>query len=136
MSARLFKSILLSFSAGCLGGLICSLAIWLSGATELTAHFKVKIAPALTTQWLYPKILWGGLWGQLFLLPFYRRSYFFRSLLYSLAPTFVQLFIILPFIENQGFMGTRLGDFTPLAILSFNLVWGITTGLSLQITER
>lgn len=136
MGDRFFKSLTLVFAAGCLGGLINSLAVWISGTTELTAHFDVKIVPEMTRAWLYPRIIYGGLWGGLFLLPFLKRSYLFRGLLYSLAPSAVQLLIILPFCEHQGFLGTKLGDMTPAFVLGFNAIWGMTTGLWLQYVER
>ncbi|MFT4552097.1 MAG: hypothetical protein ACI9S8_000719 [Chlamydiales bacterium] len=136
MNDRFFKSLSLTFAAGCLGGLLNSLAIWISGTTELTAHFNVNIIPAMTTDWLYPRIIYGGLWGFLFLLPFLKRSYLFRGLIYSLAPSAVQLLIILPFCEHQGFLGTKLGDMTPVFVLGVNGIWGISSGLWLQYTEK
>lgn len=136
MNDRFFKSLSLAFSAGCLGGLLCSLALWISGSTDLTGHFNVRMAPSLTTAWLYPRIIWGGTWGFLFLLPFMKRSYLFRGILYSFVPSFVQLLILLPFFENQGFLGTKLGELTPIFIMIFNLIWGITTGLWLQYVEK
>ncbi len=33
------------------------------------AALGVKIAPAFTPAWLYQRLVWGGLWGWLFLLP-------------------------------------------------------------------
>jgi hypothetical protein len=30
----------------------------------------VAIAPALKLSWLYPRIVWGGLWGLVFVFPF------------------------------------------------------------------
>ena len=52
----------LVFAAGCLGGLVNSLAVWLSGLYGLTATLGVKIAPQLSAAWLYPRIVWGGIW--------------------------------------------------------------------------
>ena len=60
---------MLAFSAGALGGLANSLAVWLFGALGITLALGVGIAPGLTPAWLYPRIVWGGLWGFLFLLP-------------------------------------------------------------------
>ncbi len=130
------RSLSLVFAAGCFGGLLCSLTLWLFGVSELTAHFGVKLAPKLTLEWLYPRVVCGGLWGLLFLLPYMQRSYFFRGLLWSLAPSFVTLFILLPFTLGKGFLGTKLGDFTPLFVLLFNAVWGLSSGLWLQYVEK
>ncbi len=78
-----------TFSAGCLGGLINSLALWLIGQAGITAEFGVKLAPSLSPEWLYPRIVWGGIWGFLFLLPLLRSDTLLQGLLLSLGPTIV-----------------------------------------------
>jgi len=120
------------FGAGCLGGLLNSLTVWLFGAIGLTAALGVKIAPGLTVPWLYPRIVWGGIWGILFLLPILRQSIFLRGILYSLGPTIVQLFIIFPIKANKGVMGLDLGFATPVFVIFFNAVWGVIAALWLR----
>ncbi len=97
----------LVFAAGCLGGLLNSLTVWLFGLFRLTAVAGVKIAPSLTLAWLYPRIVWGGLWGFLFLLPFFQRKSLYRGMVASLFPTFVQLFVVFPLQAKQGIMGVN-----------------------------
>jgi len=65
----MLKKLLIVFAAGCLGGLANSLAVGSFGEFGITHMADVSIAPALTPAWLYPRIVWGGLWGFLFLLP-------------------------------------------------------------------
>ena len=120
------------FAAGCLGGLVNSLAVWLSGMYGITAAIGVKIAPQLTVAWLYPRIVWGGIWGFLFLLPLLRRKFLIQGLIYSLGPTLVQLFVVFPMKANKGMMGLDLGTLTPLAVVVFNAVWGVTAALWLR----
>jgi len=48
-------------------------AVWAAGTYHLTARLGVGIAPALTPNWLYPRLVWGGLWGFLFMLPLHGR---------------------------------------------------------------
>ena len=123
------------FAAGCLGGLVNSLAVWLFGMYGITAAIGVKIAPQLTAAWLYPRIVWGGIWGFLFLLPLLRRKFLVQGLLYSLGPTLVQLFIVFPMKANKGMMGLDLGTLTPLAVVVFNAVWGVMAALWLRWTK-
>jgi hypothetical protein len=130
-----FKKLSLFFSAGSLGGFVNSLFVWLFGILGITSAFGVEIAPALTKSWLYPRIVWGGLWGFLFLLPFFRGSYFFRGLLFSLGPTLVQLFIVFPIQAGKGLMGVDLGNLTPLFVLFFNAVWGLATVIWLKFIQ-
>ncbi|WDN89623.1 hypothetical protein BuS5_02591 [Desulfosarcina sp. BuS5] len=61
------KKILIFFAAGCLGALVNSIAVWLFGDLGITSSFGVSISSSLTPGWLYPRIVWGGLWGLLFL---------------------------------------------------------------------
>lgn len=127
-----WTGIALCFAAGCAGGLVNSLVAWFSGASGLTSALDVDIEPVLTTAWLYPRIVWGGLWGWLFLL--------FRSpvrplnqgAMLSFAPSAVQLFVIFPFVAHKGMLGLDLGTLTPLFVLVFNATWGITTAMLLR----
>lgn len=64
------RNLSLVFASGCFGGLLNSLTVWIFGFAGITALFNVQIAPTLTASWLYPRIVWGGIWGFLFLLPF------------------------------------------------------------------
>ena len=131
-----FKKLTLFFSAGSLGGLVNSLFVWIFGILGITSAFGVKIAPALTKSWLYPRIVWGGLWGFLFLLPFFRGSYFFRGLLFSLGPTLSQLLIVFPIQAEKGLIGFDLGNLTPLFVLFFNAIWGICTAFWIKLTKE
>ena len=85
-----------AFGAGCFGGLVNSTVIWLSGHYHLTARMGVKLAPSMSPPWLYPRIVWGGIWGFLFLFPVWEGSILKRGILLSLVPTLVQLFNVLP----------------------------------------
>ncbi|MBD1924146.1 hypothetical protein H6F77_24190 [Microcoleus sp. FACHB-831] len=133
---KLGKKLSLAFAAGALGGLVNSLAVWLFGVLGITAALGVKIAPDFTPAWLYPRIVWGGLWGFLFLISFLRYGYLWRGILYSLAPTLAQLLIVFPVKANQGLMGLKLGVLTPFLVLFFNAIWGITTSLWLKFIEE
>ncbi|HZS07703.1 MAG TPA: hypothetical protein VFD58_22900 [Blastocatellia bacterium] len=114
------------FAGGCVGGLLNSLAMWGAGEAHVTARLGVKLAPAFSWEWLLPRVLWGGLWGLLFLLPIMRRhSVLLRGLVVSLAPTLAQLFYFFP-QSQRGVLGLSLGQLTPLFVLLFNAVWGVT----------
>jgi hypothetical protein len=123
------------FSAGCLGGLVNSLALWVCGQLGLTHALGVKMAPALTPEWLYPRVVWGGLWGFLFLLPFLRSSVVWGGILASLGPTLVQLFVVFPAKTPAGAMGLGLGALTPLFVVVFNLVWGLATAAWIKMAK-
>ena len=114
----------LTFCAGCLGGLINGLFVWGFGAAGIAQALGVHIAPPLTPPLLYQKMVWGGIWGWLFLVPLMNRSLFWRGLVWSLGPTLVQLFIVFPLQAKKGVMGLELGYLTPLFVVFYNAVWG------------
>ncbi len=128
-----WQNISLTFAAGCLGGLLNSLVVWFFGASGLAGALGVKLAPVLTPPFLYQKMVWGGIWGWLFLLPL-GFSYPVRGLLYSLGPTCVVLLVLLPFQAHKGWFGWQLGVLTPVLVLFYNAVWGLAAGWWLQLT--
>lgn len=129
---KLAKRLTVIFAAGCLGGLANSLAVWLFGAYGVTKSLGVRIAPDLSPVWLYPRLVWGGIWGLLFLLPVFHNSALKRGLLLSLGPTIIQLFVVFPYKADQGMMGMGLGALTPLLVFVFNAIWGITVAMWLR----
>jgi hypothetical protein len=126
------RNLSLVFAAGCWGALCNSLAVWLFGVLRIAPALGVHIAPALTPAFLYPRLVWGGLWGLLFLLPLGRLSFPVRGLLFSLGPTMVQLFLVFPLKAHQGVLGLQLGHLTPLLVVFYNAIWGWTAGLWLN----
>jgi hypothetical protein len=130
------RKLSLVFSSGCLGGLANSVVLWLFGKAEITMDLGVRLAPAFTAKWLYPRLIWGGIWGFLFILPIFRNQPFAQGLFFSLGPSIVQLFVIFPYQANKGLLGLDLGTLTPLFVLFFNAIWGLTAALWLRLGEK
>jgi hypothetical protein len=130
------KNLSLVFMAGLWGGLLNSLVVWLFGWLGIPQALGVNIAPPLTTALVYPKLVWGGLWGLLFLVPMGRLSMPVRGLLFSLGPTLVQLFWVFPLKAHQGVLGLQLGALTPVFVLFYNAVWGVAAGLWLGKAQK
>ena len=118
------RSLSLFFAAGALGGFINSLVVWLFGELGISEALGVAIAPTLSPAWLYPRVVWGGLWGLLFIIPL-STGWFARGLALSLGPSVVQLFVVFPVNANKGLLGLDHGALTPVFVLLFNAVWGV-----------
>ena len=129
------KKIFIFYGAGCLGALANSLVVWWFGDLGVTKFLDVSIAPALTASWLYPRIVWGGIWGLLFFLPFGNSKPFLKGTLLSLFPTMVQLFIVFPYKAKKGIAGIELGLLTPAFVFVFNWVWGVVTSLTIRYSK-
>ncbi len=132
----LVRKISLVFAAGVLGALLNSLAVWGAGELGITTALGVKIAPKLSAAWLYPRLVWGGIWGMLFLLPMMQTRIWSRGFIYSLGPTLVQLFVVFPMKAKKGAMGLELGMLTPLLVVVFNAIWGWTAAIWLRWTGK
>ena len=130
--SHLLRRISIFCAAGAVGGLVNGLCAWFLGSAGIPASFGVDITPALTPAMLYHRVVWGGIWGLAFLLPLAVKSTLMRGLLYSLGPTFAQLFIVFPEIANKGMMGLQLGTLTPLYVVILNIIWGLTAVIWLK----
>lgn len=114
-----------TFAAGVLGGLVNSVFLWAIGQLGVTAALGVKLAPAFSPPWLYQRLVWGGIWGLLLLLPFLRQGPLLRTgFIASLGPTLAQLFYVFPYMIHKGVAGLELGLLTPLVVVVVNAVWG------------
>lgn len=114
-----------SFAAGAAGGLLLAVALWAAGTSHLTSRLGVALAPTLAPAWLYSRVVWGGLWGFLFMLPLVRGSWWLRGIVLSLAPSAFQLLWVFPHETRAGLLGLGLGAATPLVVLAANAVWGL-----------
>lgn len=129
----MLRRLSLSFSAGVAAALLASVCFWALGHFGVTARLQVALAPALSPHWLYPRLVIGGLWGLLLLLPLARNP-LLRGLVIALPPAAVQLLWIFPFQSGQGWGGLELGLLTPAVILVVQLVWGWTAVLWARAT--
>jgi hypothetical protein len=137
LSARAHaRQLSLVFAAGAVGALANSVALWAAGTSGLSEALGVRIAPSLSSAWLLPRIVWGGLWGLLFLLPLASQRWVAQGLALSVFPTLVQLFVIFPYRTSAGVLGTGLGTLTPVLVAAANAVWGLAASAWLRATGR
>lgn len=129
------KKLLVFFAAGCLGALANSLAVWLFGKYGITTGLGVSIAPSVSPAWLYPRIVWGGIWGLLFILPMMNSRPMIKGTILSLFPTIIQLFVVFPYKADKGIAGLELGLYTPLFVVFFNWVWGVVAALTIRFAR-
>lgn len=133
---RLIRRLTYYYAAGSMGALINSLAIWFCGAQGVNAFLQVSIHPRLTPDWLYPRIVWGGIWGLMLFVPLAKSRILLRSFLISLGPSAAQLFYVLPVLQHQELLGLKLGTLTPVVVIAFNWLWGLAALAWLRITDR
>ena len=114
------------FAAGVFGGLLNAVFVWGTGQIGLNQAVGIAIKPPWSTELLYGKLVWGGIWGCLFY--FLGKQWELTlgcALLVSLAPTAVQLFYVFPAMAKKGMMGKDLGRWTWLYLIAANAVWAL-----------
>lgn len=113
-----------AYVGGVVGALIDSINIWILGKVGFTALIGVGMRPEFRPAWLYPRLVWGGIWGLLLLLPFMKGRTVQRGMLMSLAPTAMVYFVMFPEM-GKGIFGFGFGLLTPVLVLLLNFIWGI-----------
>lgn len=121
-----FKVISLAFAAGCFGGLAKGIAAWLCGTIGINALLGSQFAPPLSAPWIYAHVVWGGIWAFLFLLPIRGWSIYSLGIFYSLPQSLISLLVMFPKM-NRGLLGWQLGYSTPVLVIFFGFIWGLTT---------
>jgi len=121
----LARTLSLCFAAGAFGALVQSLGLVAAGEAGIHHALEVSLAPALTREFLYRRIVWGGLWGGLLALPVGGNRWIRRGVLIGMVPAAVQLLVFFPYVTGQGFFGLELGWATPLVVVFWNAFWGV-----------
>ncbi len=122
------RAVALCFAAGAAAGFIKCVAAWLAlrygVAAQLGAHVVGSLSPAV----MHPRIVIGGLWGLLFLLPMARGSVLVSGLLWGVVVAAVEL-VLFPLIAGRT---PALLNMTVLFALLLWLVWGLVAALLLR----
>src|SRR5512144_2998242 len=122
----------MSFADGAFDAIINSCKY---GASELiTSRHDVRIAPHLAADWLYPRTVWGGLWGFLFMLPLVRGYWWLRGIILSLGPSAFQMLYVFPRETGEGYFGLGLGALTPVFVFAANAILGLSATWMLRTT--
>ena len=122
-----------AFTGGAIGGLVDSIAIWVLGKLGITGLLGVTMRPDFTAPWLYRRIVWGGIWMLLLLLPLWQKRTVLRGCLFSLFPSAMMLFMVFPNM-GKGLLGIGFGTLTPMVVIGLNLIYGIVAAFWFEAT--
>ena len=125
----------LSFAAGVAGAVVNMLAAWILSRMGIFAMLGCSLSIRVDKQWIYSRLVWGGIFGLFLVLPVLTNSVVKRGLLLGLLPAAFQLFVVFPIFLRQHLMGLNHGLTTPLFVLFLNLLWGVAAAGWLKMTE-
>lgn len=117
-----------AFTGGALGAFVDSFNIWILGKAGITAMLGIGMKPEFTPSWLYPRLVWGGIWMLLLLLPVLKKRHILRGCLFSLVPSAMMLFMVFPEM-GKGTMGLAFGALTPVLVVLLNFIYGAVASL-------
>ena len=108
----------LAFASGCFGVLLFYVAL----RAGLEAGIIKPPAQALkfltSKEFLYKQVVWGGIWGFVFFIPFLKGKWWARGLIVGLAATLVAIFVFQKTMPPPQFI---------VGALVLNMVfWGLT----------
>ena len=122
------RAVALCFAAGAAAGFLKCVAAWLALRYGVAAQFGAHVAGSLAPAAIYPRVVIGGLWGLLFLLPMARNSVLVSGLLWGVVVAAAEL-VLFPLIGGRT---PALLNMTALFALLLWLLWGVLDALLLR----
>lgn len=124
-----------AFTGGAIGGLVDSINITVLGKIGISDLLGVGMKPEFTAPWLYQRMVWGGIWMLLLLLPLWNKKTVLRGCLFSLLPSAMMLFMVLPSM-GKGILGLGFGTLTPIVVIGLNFIYGIVAACWYKTTVK
>ena len=121
---RTVRAISGAFTGGALGALLDSFNIWAMGVSGISDLIGIGMKPEFTGPWLYKRMVWGGAWMLLLLLPLWKGRIVLRGMVFSLLPSAMMLFMVLPSM-GKGMLGLGFGAMMPMVVVGLNFIYGI-----------
>jgi hypothetical protein len=119
----MLKKISGAFTGGAIGGFVDSFNIWLMGVSGLSDLIGIGMKPEFKAPWLYERMVWGGLWMLLLIVPVLKSRVILRGMILSLFPSAMMLFIVLPSM-GKGMWGLGFGILMPAVVIGLNFIYG------------
>jgi hypothetical protein len=113
-----------AFTGGALGALLDSFNIWWMGVSGVSYWIGIGMKPAFAAPWVYKRMIWGGIWMLLLLLPVWKGRTVARGMLFSLAPSAMMLLVVFPSM-GKGLFGLGFGTMMPVVVVVLNYIYGI-----------
>lgn len=117
-----------AFTGGAVGGFVDSFNIWFLGVSGVSDLIGIGMKPQFAAPWLYERMIWGGIWMLLLVLPVLKKRVYLRGMLFSLFPSAMMLFMVLPSM-GKGLLGLGFGILMPVVVVVLNFIYGMVASL-------
>ena len=124
----MIRKISAAFAGGALGGCVDSFNIWIMGKVGISDLIGLTMKPEFTAPWLYQRMIWGGIWMLLLLLPLLQNKVLLRGCLFSLLPSAMMLLLVLPGM-GKVLLGLGFGTVTPMVVIGLNCIYGMVASI-------
>ncbi len=118
MGVRLFRQLSLAFAAGAVGVLALVLFLWALREAGVMTSLGVRVPAPKMPDFLYSRIVWGGIWAFLFVLPILHKQWFWRGIAVGVLASLASIFYFNPAWKNAAFTFVIL-------IFVANAIWGV-----------
>jgi len=116
----IFRLLTLAFGAGALGSVVLALVAFLLAQSGVPQSLGASSPPA-DLPFLYRLIVWGGIWGFLFVLPVLGRAWWLKGIIIGLLATAALIFFFSPALQRAP--AVQIGY-----IIVLNSIWGVAAG--------
>lgn len=119
--------------AGALAALVTSVVIWILSGIGIFIVLGVPIGmPANPLPWFVERVVYGLVFGLLFLVPLWQSAPQWQRGLLAAAVPLADLFLRRYPMEELGWFGLNAGASLPIAAIVIWLLWGMLAGWLLQ----
>lgn len=121
---KIIRNISGAFTGGAIGAFVDSVNVWAMGQLGILGLLGISMKPEFTTPWLYKRMVWGGLWMLLLIIPIMKNRIYLRGMIFSLAPSAMMVCLVLPSM-GKGMLGLGFGALMPAVVIGLNFIYGI-----------
>lgn len=121
--ALLFRLLTLGFGAGAFGAVVLGLVAFALGRLGVPEMLGLTMPAPKLPEAFYRAIVWGGIWGLLFVVPVLNRAWWLKGIIIGLLATAALVFYFAPGLRGGPVLGLVYA-----AALN-GLVWGLSAGL-------
>lgn len=118
MGVRVFRRLSLAFAAGGVGVIVLIAFLWLLRESGAMASLGLKMPAPKLPDFLYSRIVWGGIWAFLFVLPVMTRQWLLRGLVVGVLASLASIFYFNPAWKSAPFTFV-------IVIFVANSIWGV-----------